>query len=360
MSDFDVAALVNWYLENRRDLPWRGNRVPYRIWISEIMLQQTRVETVIPYFKRFLEHFSDVHALAAAELDAVLKLWEGLGYYSRARKMHECANAVVKDWNGAFPKTAAELTKLPGIGTYTSAAIASIAFGEAIPVVDGNVLRVASRYWALTDDIAKPAARDAIARRLQPAIASSGDPSAFNQGMMELGATICTPRSPSCLICPLAGTCRALAQALVEELPVKSKRKAIPEYPVEVAWIEDDGRVLVQQRGSTGMLAGLWEFPGGRVDEEDVTTRLKRELGIEVEVDDEAVFSVTQTYSHFRIHVSLYRARLITGEPRAIEGLQDVRWVETVALDQLAFGLAARKVIGRITGETGSREAPKG
>ena len=233
-----VHLLLAWYGRHRRALPWRDEPTAYRVWISEIMLQQTRVAAVRPYFVRFLERFPTLRALAAADQQDVLKAWEGLGYYSRARNLHKAAQQVVQA-GGTIPGTSAKLARLPGIGPYTAAAIASIAFGEATPVVDGNVLRVVARHRGLRDDIAAMRTRDLVRASLLDAIALAGDPSSFNQAMMELGALVCTPRSPRCGECPLAGDCRALAEDAVDVLPVKRKRKAVPHYEIAVGLVFD-------------------------------------------------------------------------------------------------------------------------
>jgi A/G-specific adenine glycosylase len=207
---FPTAAILAWYRANRREMPWRGSRDPYAVWLSETMLQQTRVETVRAYFVRFLARFPDVRSLAAAPLPSVLKLWEGLGYYSRARNLHAAAKRVAE--SGSFPETAAGWAELPGVGPYTAAAVASICSGEPVPVVDGNVARVAARFRAEPVDPRDPKARAALAAWLRPAVEESGAPGDFNQAAMELGETLCTPKSPRCGICPLRATCRAAAE----------------------------------------------------------------------------------------------------------------------------------------------------
>jgi A/G-specific adenine glycosylase len=344
--DLDPHPLLDWYRADHRDLPWRNDPAPYRVWISEIMLQQTRVETVVPYFERFLTSFPDVPTLAAADLAEVLKLWEGLGYYTRAKKLHECAKVLVCDYDGVLPSTAAELKKLPGFGPYTSAAVASIAFDEAVAVVDGNVLRVGARYFGIADDIAQQSTKDQIRGYMQVAIESTDDPSAFNQGVMELGARVCTPRNPGCLMCPLNNDCVAMGQGLTEDLPVKKSRKPIPTYAVAVAVIRDGINVLLQRRDTNGMLPGLWEFPGGKVDA-DLRDGLRRKVeaqnGVQIRVGEQLT-EVSQTYSHFRINVTAFDCEFTGGEPMAGSGLSELRWVSSSATEELALGLTARKV----------------
>ncbi|BES63614.1 hypothetical protein SANA_00530 [Gottschalkiaceae bacterium SANA] len=262
LFDTDEPAMVeflHWYRENARDLPWRNTRDPYRIWLSEIMLQQTRVETVIDYYCRFLEKFPLVESLAKAPEEAVMKAWEGLGYYSRARNLHACAKEVTK--RGAFPTSKRELLKLPGIGDYTSGAIASFAFLERVPAVDGNVLRVAARWLGIWEDIMKPQTRSGIASLLMERLPK--DVATFNQAMMELGATICKPKNPDCNRCPLEGDCYAKWHGELSELPIKSKKKKPKRVEVAVGLIHIGDRLLMVKRPSEGLLAGLWGFPIG-------------------------------------------------------------------------------------------------
>jgi A/G-specific adenine glycosylase len=255
-----VRALVAWYDRSARDLPWRRTRDPYAIWLSEVMLQQTRVETVIPYFERFLRRFPDVTALASAELDEVLSLWSGLGYYRRARGIHACARAVVERHGGRFPEEASALRALPGIGPYTAGAVSSIAFEQREPLVDGNVSRVLARLEGIDVDIKSTAGAKLIwaaAGRLVPA----ERPGAFNQALMELGATLCTPRDPACLICPVREHCRARAEGREHELPVVGEKRAVPTVPQVAAVVASGALVLLGRRREDGLFGGLWEPP---------------------------------------------------------------------------------------------------
>lgn len=261
---FFSAELLSWYRASKRDLPWRRSRDPYHIWVSEVMLQQTRVETVIPYYHRFLEKFPTVQALAEAPEAEVLKTWEGLGYYSRARNLQQAMREVLEQFGGVVPQEKAEISSLKGVGPYTSGAILSIAYNKPEPAVDGNVMRVLSRYFLLEDDIAKPATRikiEKLAKELIPE-GAAGD---FNQGLMELGACVCTPRSPHCLPCPVMAHCSARIEGRVDELPVKTKAKPPRPENRAVALIEGSGehagRVLIRQRPSEGLLARMWELP---------------------------------------------------------------------------------------------------
>jgi A/G-specific adenine glycosylase len=247
----------------RRDLPWRRSRDPYAIWVSEIMLQQTRVAAVVPYYERWMARFPTVTALAEAPLDDVLAAWAGLGYYSRARNLHRGAREIVARHGGALPASAAALRALPGIGPYTAGAIASIAFALPEPLVDGNVARVLARLYAIDLDIKSSAASRTL-WRLAAELVPGDAPGDFNQGLMELGATVCTPLGPACLLCPLAGLCRARAQGREHELPRMPARKRPHELPLIDAtalWIERRGELLLARRTPDGLYGGLWELP---------------------------------------------------------------------------------------------------
>jgi A/G-specific adenine glycosylase len=270
-----ARELLIWFDCHRRDLPWRRTRDPYRIWLSEVMLQQTRIETALPYYQRFLERFPTVEELAGAEVEEVLSLWSGLGYYRRARQLHAAACQVAAA--GGFPRTIDGLRELPGIGPYTAAAVASIAFGVAEPVLDGNVERVLSRWLALDLD---PKGREARERMLAAAasLLSAERPGDSNQALMELGATVCSPRHPRCLLCPISSGCRAAREADPERFPVARPKRERESHRLAVAVVERDGRILLFRRpeGST-LLAGTWELPWtnleGGTPEQGLATR---------------------------------------------------------------------------------------
>ena len=253
-----ASLLLKWYSQAKRDLPWRRTRDPYAIWVSEIMLQQTRVEAVIAYYRRFLRAFPTVRALAEAPQEAVLKAWEGLGYYSRARNMHSAAKQVAASPSGVFPNTYEELQKLPGIGEYTAGAIASIAFGEAVPAIDGNVKRVASRLLGIRENVNQPAVLRAIRETLTLAI-PKGQPSAFNQALMELGATVCIPQAPRCETCPLVSHCDAFAADDADSLPVTDPKKPPKVITVAVCLMTYNNRILLFKRRER-LLHGLYVF----------------------------------------------------------------------------------------------------
>ncbi len=341
-----AARLLAWYAQQRRTLPWRDHPDPYAIWVSEVMLQQTQVETVIPYFTRFLARCPTVAALAAAPLQDVLKLWEGLGYYSRARQLHRAAHVVVADCGGALPRTAAALARLPGCGSYTAAAVASLAFGEPVPAVDGNVLRVWCRFRAITDDPRTPTVRRAATAALAPVLRRV-PPADFNQALMELGALVCRPRAPTCLVCPLAPDCAACQQGRTAELPARVVRAPTPHYEVAVGVLWHAGRLLLGQRPAGGMLGGLWEFPGGkRQAGEPLTATLVRRFAAETGLavtPGSVIGQVRHAYSHFRITVSAFACTVAAAPPPPTT--LAVRWVTPAEAAALPLGRAAQRLL---------------
>jgi A/G-specific adenine glycosylase len=328
-----ARAVVAHYDKVKRDLPWRRTRDPYAIWVSEVMLQQTRVQTVIPYWERWMQRFPSVRALADAPLDDVLAAWAGLGYYSRARNLHKGAQAVR---DAGLPSRASELREVPGIGPYTAGAIASIAFGEKAPLVDGNVARVLARVFGIENNVKSAVGARAIWERageLMAALPAGAEPGALNQGLMELGATICSPTGPRCLVCPLAKLCVAAREGRQDELPVMPVRKKQSELPVlarAALWLSDGQTLVLARRDAQGLFGGLWELPQGE-DRFDVA----RALG--VTVDDEAVAYHDQTLSHRRLRIAVFRAAM------------PARLVATalVGYDRIArFSLAEVKTLG--------------
>ena len=342
-----AERLLAWFAEHARDLPWRRDRTPYRVWIAEVMLQQTRVETVIPYYGRFLHRFPTLEALAEAPLEEVLKVWEGLGYYARARNIHAAARRVVAEYGGRLPSAYEALLDLPGMGPYTAGAVASIAFGEPVVALDGNGRRVLARLFAVKGDPRRAAVRrrlEAYARSLLP----PDRPGLFNEALMELGATVCLPRAPRCGRCPLAGDCRAHRIGAAEQFPERSTARSIPHHQVAAGvLLREDGRVLVARRREDDFLGGLWEFPGGKQEDgetlqECLARELKEELDIEVEVG-ERLLTLEHAYTHFRITLHAFRCALRRGEPRCLE-CADLRWVFPADLEALPMSVADRRI----------------
>ncbi|MDF7822404.1 A/G-specific adenine glycosylase [Pontiellaceae bacterium B12227] len=340
--------LLPWFGANKRSMPWRSNRTPYRVWISELMLQQTRVDQATPYFHRFMKRFPSLKSLASASQEEVLKMWEGLGYYSRARNLHKAAQIIMTEHKGRFPSTAEKMIALPGIGVYTTAAIGSLAFNLDLAVLDGNVIRVLSRLFAYDKD-----SRSAIAKKeLQQmadellVVGSAGD---FNEAMMELGATVCVPGKPDCSSCPLTRCCLGHKTGRPSDFPVKAPKKKIPHIIVGAAVVTNaKGELLVAQRRSEDMLGGLWEFPGGKQEpdetiQECIARELKEELGIHITVGDFLVM-VKHTYSHFSMDLHTYFATISSGRPKAIE-CQNFQWLEVSKLRKLPYSKADLKII---------------
>jgi A/G-specific adenine glycosylase len=325
-------VLLEWYRRSRRDLPWRKTRDPYAIWVSEIMLQQTRVETVIPYWQRWMASFPTVQALAAAPLDEVLRHWAGLGYYSRARNLHRAAQQI---GGGKIPDTVEGLLELPGVGRYTAGAIASIAFGREAPLVDGNVERVFARLFLIEDR----AAAWKKAEELRP----TGD---LNQALMELGATICTPRNPTCLVCPVMKVCEARALGIQEQVPAKRVAKAVPVIDAAVLVLRRRGEVLLCRRPARGLWGGLWEFPTGellgkrRHGAMAPWADAARRVGLRVRARHVGLVEHTLTHRHMRFHV--YRGSA-AGRIR-LDGYEDYRWVGPDELVAAAISTATRRV----------------
>ncbi len=348
MPDLPVNALLDWYQKNKREMPWRDISDPYRIWISEVMLQQTRVDTVIPYFNRFINKFPTVTDLAESDQQSVLKVWEGLGYYSRARNMHQAAKTVSKEMKGVMPADYDGLIKLKGIGPYTAAAISSIAYNEKKAVVDGNLLRVLCRYFGISDDIRLNGTKAQIQNFADNLIPGS-NPGDFNQAVMELGATVCKPSNPLCDECPLSVQCTAYNSARTETIPYKSKKAKVPHYQIAVGLIVNkDNELLISLRKNDAMLGGLWEFPGGKKEDgeslKDAAKReLDEELGVEVSVFDEFM-NLKHAYSHFKITLHAYWCRIDNGKPTP-KSSQKLKWVSLEAIDEFPFPNANKTLI---------------
>ncbi len=302
--------LVNWFLKEQRELPWRLNKDPYRVWVSEIMLQQTRVDTVIPYYQRFMEWFPTIEDFAEADEEKILKAWEGLGYYSRVRNLHTAVKEVKESYGGVVPNTPEEISRLKGVGPYTAGAILSIAYGLPEPAVDGNVMRVLSRILEIYDDIAKPATRKIFEQAVRELI-DHDHTSEFNQALMELGALICTPTKPSCLLCPVREHCQAFEKGLQQELPVKTKAKKTRTVNLSAVVVMDEsGRMIIQKRPSSGLLAGLWEFPNYEVSGIDELKQVVAKENHLVMEDIRPIGQINHVFSHLIWDITAYVAKV--------------------------------------------------
>jgi A/G-specific adenine glycosylase len=341
-----TGRLLAWYRHHKRDLPWRRTRDPYAIWLSEVMLQQTRVETVVPYYERFLSAYPTVEALAEAPLEHVLREWSGLGYYRRARMLHAGAREVLRSHGGSLPRSAERLRSIPGIGRYTAGAVASIAWGEPVPVVDGNVARVLSRLFALEDKGAPTS--DGRLWELADALVAPHDPSSWNQALMELGATVCTPRAPRCEGCPVRAHCEAHARGLEEELP-RPKRKKPPAIVRRVGFVlRWRGRVLLGRRRDGGLFAGMWEPP--HADEDDA-----RELGLALvqrtKSRVKSVGRVTHVLSHRRIEMTVFAGSTSHAASEklrpALRDYDAFAWVDADDIAKLPLSRLAHKILAR-------------
>ena len=339
--------LLRWYGWHARRLPWRTNPTPYRTWIAEAMLQQTRVETVIPYYRRFLRQFPSVKSLAEASEEELLKAWEGLGYYSRCRNLRHAARMIRSEMGGRFPRTEQGMRSLPGIGRYTAGAVRSIAMGHDAAAVDGNVTRVLAR---LLDDHRDTSTAKAVGFfwDVAEALVPRGRAGDFNQGVMDLGATVCQPRTPQCEACPLADLCRARRAGTQGDLPRRRKRRPVPHYTIGVGVVWKGRRVLIARRPSDGLLGGLWEFPGGKLEggeslPECVRREVREEVGIDASVD-EHMLTVGHAYSHFRVTLHFYACTYVKGRPRAL-GCSDWKWARPDELAQYAFPAGSAKAV---------------
>jgi A/G-specific adenine glycosylase len=341
------GKLVQWFEREHREMPWRSDPSPYKVWVSEMMLQQTQVVTVLPYFDRFIRRFPSFGALAAADLQEVLKLWEGLGYYSRARHLHQAANMIIRDYGGQPPRTADELRHFPGIGPYAAAAIASIAYNEPVPSVDGNLLRVCSRLWGLDTPMRQKALADEIRTRLTPLIRRV-NPSYFNQAMMETGALICKPHNPLCGKCLLSKCCVAFKTGRTGELPIVERKGAVPHYRVGVGVVWKRDKILIARRCETQMFGGLWEFPGGKqLKGEPLEWTVEREAleetGVKCRVDAPYV-TVKHAYSHFKITLTAFKCHWLSGRARALASAE-LKWIKPSDLAAHPMPRANRRVV---------------
>ena len=352
--------LVRWFVAHRRALPWRRDRDPYRIWVAEVLLQQTRVAQAVPYYERFLREFPSVTTLAAAPLGRVLKAWQGAGYYARARHLHAAARELVRERNGELPASVEELERLPGVGPYIARSVAALAFGVPTVALEANGLRVAARWQRESGDLRRPPVR----RRLERTIArgrGSAPAGPYLEALMELGETVCLPVHPRCEACPVSSGCRARRELDDPgSIPTRSPKRPRPHLRAAVVVLEDPrGRWFVQRRAPTGLLGGLWEFPGGKLEpgespERAAVRELLEETGVRVR-QLERVGVVRHGYSHFTVELHVYRGRPVRPLPPPRPGR---RWVAPRDLDRLALPQATEKVARLLTSSGRGRASP--
>ncbi len=349
-----LAALLPWFRQNARQLPWRGQKDPYKIWISEVMLQQTQMDRVVQYFLRFMERFPSLAALAQASEEEVLHAWEGLGYYSRARHMHKAAGIIMREHGGVFPSDIEKIRALPGIGPYTTAAIASIAFGYGLPSIDANVERLLARVHDIDSPVKQePAATQIRSLAYQLAKAPEVYPQhvgEFNEAMMELGALICR-KKPLCAQCPVQIFCESYRLNIVQERPVPGKRAPISPLLVVTGVLQSEGKIYVQKRLPEGVWGSLWEFPGGRIEEgespeEAIVREYKEETGFDVEIENKYTV-IKHGYTTYRITLHCFGLRLKKGESQPIPILtaaSKYAWASLEDIAKLAMPAAHRKL----------------
>ncbi|KPL16694.1 MAG: hypothetical protein AMJ92_12560 [candidate division Zixibacteria bacterium SM23_81] len=338
--------LLRWYSQHGRDLPWRRTRDPYHILVSEIMLQQTQVERVLRYYPRFLETFPHLRALAQAPLDLVLKMWEGMGYYARARNLHRAAQIICRDHGAQVPSELEVLRGLPGVGYNTAAALACIAHGSSWPILDGNAIRVLCRVFLLQDN-PRTAAQFRRLQNLAKSLLPEGRAGLFNQALMDLGALICRPKNPRCAQCPLSSLCAGYASGAPASLPRLTARSPRPHHHITAGIIWQGERFLLAQRRADGLLGGLWEFPGGRQEEGETLEQclrreIREELGIRIRVDGHFM-SLKHAYSHFRFTLHAFHCTYLHGRPRTL-GCAAYRWIQIPELRNYALARADQKL----------------
>jgi A/G-specific adenine glycosylase len=354
-----IRPLLSWYDQVRRDLPFRRTRDPYALWVSEVMLQQTQVSTVLPYFARWIARFPDVASLARASEDDVLHAWQGLGYYSRARSLRRAALAVVERFDGELPRSVDALLSLPGVGPYSAGAIASIAFGQRVPVVDGNVVRVLCRLFALRGDPGRAPLKHELwqkARELVP----EERPGDFNQALMELGATVCSPRKPDCARCPLAAACQARSAGLVDTLPELPERPRATEVHMAAALVLRQGRVaIVKLKADAPRWGGMWQFPAVEVRAKErpeaAAVRAARELAGLGALAGQSLVRVKHSVTRFRITLDAFRCQSTAIEPRKPDGIEELRWRRPSELAAVAMPAAHRRIALSLLAESPPR-----
>jgi A/G-specific adenine glycosylase len=351
-ADFRTS-LLKWYASNHRKLPWRQSQAPYKIWVSEVMLQQTQVAKVLEYYNRFITRFPDLFHLAEADQQEVLKFWELLGYYSRARNLHRAAQLLVEKYDGAIPQKYEEFRSLPGVGDYIAAAVLSIAYQMPYAVLDGNVKRVISRLFILKQPVNDSKSHPGFRKKADLLLAED-QPGQFNQAMMELGAIICKPRNPVCPNCPVKSFCGAYQFELQYKFPVRVQKKEIPQYHISVGIIFKNKKVLITRRKNEGLLGGLWEFPGGKVQPGEnsqlaCVREIKEEINLSVEIE-KYFTTIKHAYTHFKIVMDVYICKYKSGRIK-LRSAQDFRWIMIAEIKKYPFPGANHKFLPKL--ETG-------
>ncbi len=354
MTKIDIVdfqnALVTWYLDNQRALPWRKTDDPYSIWVSEVMLQQTQVNTVLPYYREFLKKFPTVKHLARAKLQEVLKIWEGLGYYARARNLHRAAGIVHREFNGIIPANRDRFRKLPGVGDYIASAVLSIAFDQPYAVVDGNVKRVLARLQCIDAPVNNTVSAKAFKSTAEN-LKDKRRPGTYNQALMELGALICKPKAPLCEKCPVQSFCEGYQTNSVAAYPRKTARRKTPHYRIAVGVVIKDDHILITQRKPDGLLGGLWEFPGGKIkkgeDAEAACIReIKEEVNLQIKVI-EHLARVKHAYTHFKISMDVFCCEYLVGRVKR-NGPVDHRWIKMSAINRYPLPKANHKFLPQL------------
>ena len=350
--------LLKWFDQHKRLLPWRLKASPYRIFVVEVMLQQTQIKTVIPYYKRWLRAFPNVKTLAHVSLDKVLKLWEGLGYYTRARNLHRAAQIIVEQFGGKIPSDPEILKTLPGIGRYTAGAIASIAFQKPVPLVDGNVARVLSRIFNLKKDVAKPNVQKSL-YTLAAMLVPQKEPGTFNQALMELGSLICIPEVPKCSICPVQSLCLAFKKGDPSKLPIKSKGAQVKKIEMVVGMLQKNGRLLVRRRPEHGIWGGLWEIPGtvrtrNQTLEEALKEDFKETLGMKIKIERKS-FPIEHRFTHRKAMIYPFHCKAIGNGGAGAKKTKSL-WATPSDLKKLSFPVPHRRILKTMNGTSSGRD----
>jgi A/G-specific adenine glycosylase len=335
--------LTKWYKKQNYSMPWRKYNTSYHIWISEIMLQQTKVNTVIKYYNTWMHNFKNIESIASSSIDNILKLWEGLGYYQRAHNIHETSKTIISKYNGKLPETYEELILLKGIGDYTASAILSISNNQSYPAIDGNLKRVIARLAGI-DDFKNivPKSKEYVSQLMD-----NYKPSIINQSIMDLGREICISKNPKCTICPLSSQCAAYIQKSISRYSLKSKHKVIPNYDVAVGMIWKDNQILISKRKKKGLLGGLWELPGGKLEagekyEDCLNRELREELNIDIKINKK-IGIIKHKYSHFSINMTGYNCNLISGNPKPLAS-DLIKWINIDEISKYAFPKSTLKL----------------